>query len=155
MSSATHVSDLTEREREKLRRTGELGERICRRYFANVPDAIDSATLQEALHAWQRDPSPQKPTANQVATGMGVLFGLALRRRFALQWRVVSDAFGTDLCLYCAVPDKEHAEIIISPLQIVAKRMDETEPWVEETYRSLCDQLQDWQVPDADAASAP
>ncbi len=147
MPETTHVSELTDSEAVWLQQNTELGLRICRHYFPDVAEIIDCAALDDVFVEWQSYPVAQKPTANQIASGLGVLFGLVFMRRFALEWRVVTDQFGTNLSLYRSQPGTRQTEVIVSPMHMVAKRVKETGRWFEGTFGAMCKQLAEWKVP--------
>jgi hypothetical protein len=73
-----------------------LGEKICCHYLHDVR-AVTLESLDRTLESWFSDGSAFKPSPNQVALGIGSLFGELLCKEFGCRWVVVTDGNGCDL----------------------------------------------------------
>jgi hypothetical protein len=116
------VRDLTAEEGARLQtsRDGltELGEGLG----LPVPENDDErlALCDEIIRWWHREPEEQRIDPNVVIAVVGIAMGDVLASEFGLIWKIVMDAFGTDLALWRA-----KGQIVISPINSVAKRFAE------------------------------
>jgi hypothetical protein len=117
--SSFQLSDLTASDREALSRELLLGERICCHYLHDE-QAATLESLDRTLDLWFSDESSLKPSPNQVALGIGSLFGELLCKEFGCRWVVVTDRNGCDLAAL-HIQSAWH----FFPRHSVAKRLNE------------------------------
>ena len=91
---------------------------------------VDPAAHSSPLHAcdamlcaWRAAPKDHRPDQGDVIHAVGVLLGDAVKERCGATWMVVTDPFGTSMSLVRASP-----QIILSPIDAVAKRIDADGP---------------------------
>jgi hypothetical protein len=110
------IRDLTPDERSWVADRTSLGDRIVQRY---APDsaAINLGTLDAAFRAWAADVSPAF-SDDEIAEGLGALFGSHLTRHLGVRWVVVTDEHGVDLAVRHDASESE-----VYPLDAVGKRL--------------------------------
>lgn len=82
----------------------------------------DAAEACDAVVRWWHDqPGDDRPDFETTCNILGVALGELLRAAFPiLQWKMVSDGFGTSLALWNPSP-----QVILAPIDSVMKRLDE------------------------------
>src|SRR5262245_15437644 len=60
------------------------------------------ALCDEMIRWWHCEPQEQRIDANRIVNLVGVAMGDVLAREFGLAWKIITDAFGTDLGLWRA-----------------------------------------------------
>ena len=92
-----------------------------KRLFSKKPDAIDP---------------------NTIALCFGVVLGDHLIASTPLEWKIVTDEFGTDLMLYALGSAEQHSDIVTSPVSMVAKRIENRESnWLKPTFEDLTNDI--------------
>jgi hypothetical protein len=95
------------------------GIRICESYGAAHKELLSTYDLDQVFKAWKKDERTDKVTVTEIVNGLGCLFGNLMCIEFGLQWKTITDDFGTGLVL---IHSKSSWETY--PLDFVAKRVD-------------------------------
>jgi hypothetical protein len=133
------IRDLTSEEEARLQTSRDGLTKLGESLGLPVPEDDDErlALCDELIRWWHREPEEQRIDPNVVITLVGITMGDVLAREFGLAWKIVTDAFGTDLGLWRA-----KGQIVISPINSVAKRFaDERDGFVVEYCGALRAQL--------------
>lgn len=84
---------------------------------------------------WHTLPGDDRPDANTLVMIVGIALGDALAAELGLEWKIVTDAFGTDLGLWRGAPK----QIILSPTHSVAKRFQgSADGFVADLFDQIC-----------------
>lgn len=87
--------------------------------FFNSGDATE--VCDQVIRWWHSQPEGDRPDYDAAANILGVAMGDLLLSAFPqLEWRFITDAFGTSLGLWCGQP-----EVIAAPLDSVLKALQE------------------------------
>lgn len=92
---------------------------------AGIPTPAPSRRLDaadELIRWWHRQPRDVRPDPNLIVNAAGVALGDALAAAGGLEWKVITDSFGTDLGLWWRL-GKGH--VILAPTHSVAKKFAE------------------------------
>lgn len=112
------------------------------------------AQLHATYDAWYRSAScgsfvgklfkRSRVSTDQIVAAIGVGLGDDIVKRTALEWRLITDAYGTELGLFAAASDGEHSHVVFHPMSFVAKRIESGAiDWLEPTAGSVIEQLND------------
>lgn len=131
-------------ERQWIREQEAAGRKVASRYasvFENT--TITTDLLDEVFAAWSSDSSPERPDADRVAEGLGVLFGQNLVSSLGMEWVKVEDAQGSDFGVRLV-----GYELISFPIAAVHKRIASGEVGfftnVHEVIRSMIDNKEEY-----------
>jgi hypothetical protein len=133
------VRDLTSQEEARLQTSREGLTKLATGLGLPLPqdDEERLALCDELIRWWHREPQGQRIDPNVVVTVVGIAMGDVLAREFGLVWKIITDAFGTDLGLWRA---KGH--IVLSPTNSIAKHFaDESDGFVVNHYAAFRAQL--------------
>ncbi len=87
---------------------------------AATPVRADSVEAADNLiRAWHALPETCRPDANQIVNAAGVALGDALAADLRLEWKIITDAYGTELGLWWT---NGRASVILAPTHSVAKQ---------------------------------
>ena len=101
----------------------------------------------ELIRWWHRQPADDRVDPNLIVSAAGIALGDALAKEFRLEWKIITDSFGTDIGLW-----RERGHIVLSPTHSVAKRFSECpDGFVELLSRELRDGLRGMDNGKADA----
>ena len=88
--------------------------------FFNSGDAAEVG--DQVVRWWHNQPEGERPPFDAAASILGVAVGDLLISAFPqLEWRYITDAFGTSLGLWHASP-----EVVAAPLDATMKRLEES-----------------------------
>jgi len=139
------VRDLTEEEEAWVQAERDGLTKLAGAIGFTLPQNDDErlALCDEIIRWWHCEPRDQRIDAHRVVNPIGVAMGDVLAREFGLAWKIVTDAFGTDLGLWRA-----KGQIVLSPVHSVAKRFaDESNGFVVSLCGAMRAQLRsmgDW-----------
>ena len=101
--------------------------------------ATDTGPLRTAdavIQHWHSLPQPQRSDPNTVVNAAGVALGDALAKKHGLQWKIITDAFGTDMGVWCGGDNEQN--VVLSPTHSIAKRFaDSPDGCVVQLFDSL------------------
>jgi hypothetical protein len=84
---------------------------------AAIPPSDPLRTTDALIRWWHQQPDSARPDPNGIVNAAGVVLGDALATACNLEWKIITDAYGTDLGLWRAA-----GNIVLSPTHSVAKR---------------------------------
>lgn len=133
------VRDLTAEEEARLQTSRDGLAKLGEGLGLPMPENDDErlALCDEMIRWWHGEPEEQRIDPNVVIAVIGIAMGDVLAREFGLTWKIVKDAFGTDLGLW-----RGKGQIVITPINSVAKRFaDESDGFVVDYCGALRAQL--------------
>jgi len=87
---------------------------------AATPAPADPVEAADTLiRAWHALPESCRPDANEIVNVAAVALGDALAAKLGLEWKIITDAFGTDLGLWWT---NGRGNIVLAPTHSVAKK---------------------------------
>jgi len=114
----TQIHPFSNADRQWLARSLERGRAICTHYSAE--SGLDAAALDRVFVLWAGSSSQASEfTADDVASGLGSLFGELLQRSFSFSWVQVEDEYGREPALL-----EEKTGSIVMPVNAVYKRIE-------------------------------
>jgi hypothetical protein len=114
--------DLSASEIQSLAESRESLSRLAINANLTVSDSSDPLEVcDQLLRWWHRLPAEVRPDANLLVNAIGITLGDKLAKELSLEWKIVTDTFGTDLALWRTVQGRN---IILSPTHAVAKRFE-------------------------------
>lgn len=119
------AADLNDDEREWLDlQRGGMGFFLEAAGVGLPDDSIDARlrACDDLIRWWHTLPADDRPDANDIVNVVGVAFGDVLAAELDLEWKIITDAFGTDLGLWWSNPGNSEARIVLSPTHTVARR---------------------------------
>ena len=81
--------------------------------------------LLDALRgSWLLDQRADRPSHEDVVSGVGLAFGVLLAERLAMEWCLIEDSFGEDISMvkFNSRPDQPWVKLSVPPFNYVAKR---------------------------------
>jgi hypothetical protein len=114
------ADDLNPAEIQMLDENRQSFKRLANAQLSNSADPLQ--VCDDLLRCWHQLPVAERPDANLLVNAIGVTLGDKLASELALEWKIVTDTFGTDLALWRA---DQGRHIILSPTHSVAKRFAE------------------------------
>ncbi len=113
------VDELLPEAKNWISRCLTLGLETCEFYGTSMKNSQRPSDLDIVFKKWKLDTSPEKIAPNGIINGLGILFGELMIEQFRLEWRIVTDDFGTEFALIFPGTSRE-----IYPRDFVAKRID-------------------------------
>jgi hypothetical protein len=113
----TKIIDLTADERDQIKENISAGIKICKTFMVSNSEMITAQDLDICFQKWAEQTS--KFTHEEIANGLGSLFGEILATEFGLSWKMVEDDIGKEIALL----DEESGSIIF-PINTVWKRIE-------------------------------
>jgi len=114
----TQIHPFSNADRQWLARSLERGRDICTHYSAE--SGLDAAALDRVFLLWADSSSHASEfTSDDIANGLGCLFGELLQRSFSFSWVQVEDEYGREPALL-----EERTGSIVMPVNAVYKRIE-------------------------------
>lgn len=112
------IHQFSNSDRQWLSKSLSRGHEICEHYLSGK--TLDAAALDRVFVLWagQAD-SPKKFSTDDIAEGLGSLFGELLQRKFAFAWCRIEDRYGNEPALL-----DEATGSIVMPINAVLKRIE-------------------------------
>jgi hypothetical protein len=88
---------------------------------AHLPIAPPLETADALLRWWHKQPEATRIDPNIIVMAIGVALGDALAKACRLEWKIITDPFGTDMGLWGG-----DRGIILSPTHTAAKKLAES-----------------------------
>ncbi|PKL50309.1 MAG: hypothetical protein CVV42_03375 [Candidatus Riflebacteria bacterium HGW-Riflebacteria-2] len=115
----TQIHPFSNADRQWLARSLERGRAICT-HFKLLETSRDAAALDQAFLLWARSPAGAGQfSADEIADGLGSLFGELLQRQFNFSWCQIEDQHGREIALL-----EETTGSIVMPVNAVHKRIE-------------------------------
>lgn len=114
----THnIKELNEKEKTWLSISLATGRKIVQQLTGSPKPAISPENLDQVFLAWSKQPSSF--SHEEIANGLGCLFGELLREHFHFSWKIVDDNYGSE-----AATIDEKTGSIVFPVNTVWKRIE-------------------------------
>ncbi len=139
------AEDLTPAEHAWLRQQREsLAQQLKAAAIKPRPGTRPLDPCDDLIRAWHAAPVPQRPDANALVLAVGVALGDALAKELGLEWKIITDAFGTDMGLWHVPASGKAGNIILSPTHSVAKQFaDNPDGFVVLLFDKMVPQVRD------------
>lgn len=135
----TQIHPFSNADRQWLARSLERGRTICTHYSAE--SGLDAAALDRVFVLWAGSSSQTSEfTADDIASGLGSLFGELLQRSFSFNWVQVEDEYGREPALL-----EERTGSIVMPVNAVYKRIEpelQKQPFFEPMWQMIAAHLE-------------
>jgi hypothetical protein len=117
----TTIKELQPRDHNWITTNAEKGRKICEHYGIPSASQISPKIFDKVFQTWWNDKGNDRVSENDIVNCLGCLFGEYMRMKFGMEWKIITDKYGTDLALQV-----EHGENIVevAPLSFVAKRVE-------------------------------
>jgi len=141
------VEELTPAEEQWLAQQRETARLICDRYLDEsvaAPPSIDQ--VHRAYDAWNRSRTKKlrlrkDAHPNDVCLALGVAFGDHIRDALEMDWKIITDEYGTDIQLHREVDGNV---LSLPPTNIFAKRIESGDSnWIEPLARAMIETIQE------------
>ncbi|MDN5280564.1 MAG: hypothetical protein PWR01_4529 [Clostridiales bacterium] len=130
----THqIKDFTDNETKNLAKNIQTGKKIVSQLSKN--EKITAKNLDEAFSNWARQDNEKEFSGEDIANGLGSLFGELIKTDFSFTWKMIEDDLGTEAAL---VDDTTGS--ILFPINSVWKRIEPKilqEPFFEPMWKAI------------------
>jgi hypothetical protein len=92
------IDEIRLKDRAWIEQNASRGMEICESYGITQKEP-SPADLDRVFKAWKEDQRSDKVNDTDIINGLGCLFGELMCDEFGLQWKIVTDDFGTALAL--------------------------------------------------------
>jgi hypothetical protein len=93
------------------------GRKILQKFSQTAKPPVSAELLDQAFSAWIKDTSSF--THEEIANGLGCLFGDSLQQSFPFSWKIIDDDYGSEPALV-----DEATGSVIFPVNAVWKRIE-------------------------------
>jgi len=150
MSQEIRAERLTEKELRWCDDMRKLSLDLCELYAGSRPHARPTIReIHDTYEGWLAATQPSgllrrspkgHPDANAVAIALGVALGDQIAQATGMEWKIITDAYGTDLGLFLAGLEGTYSDIVTHPMNFIAKRIvDRQSGWLFPAATSLID----------------
>jgi hypothetical protein len=123
---------------------------LCEVYAGSRPKTNPTIReIHDAYEGWLAATQPRglfrkfpkgHPDANAVAMALGVALGDQIAGATGMKWKIITDAYGTDLGLFFAGMEGTYSDIVTHPMNFIAKRIVERQSgWLVPAATQLID----------------
>lgn len=99
------------------------GLKIVKKYCKTNLEQPTPRDLDRVFQIWFYDHSLLRTSKKDIVNCLGCLFGEYLRIKYSMQWKIVTDEWGTDLALHLS----KEKTLYVFPLDLISKRIDSKE----------------------------
>jgi hypothetical protein len=128
------ILDFGRQDSQKLAQNIQLGQKIAQHY-AKTSDKLQAHHLDTIFANWAAQPAEKSFSPQQVAEGLGSMFGEILKSNFSFMWKIIEDDHGREAAL---VDDLTGS--IVFPVNSVYKRVEPeiiNTPFFKEMYAAI------------------
>ncbi|GAB4266392.1 MAG: hypothetical protein Kow0029_00010 [Candidatus Rifleibacteriota bacterium] len=130
---AHQIKEFSNSEKSKLSQDIQTGKSILDRYLQNNSEKISANLLDKAFKAWAQ--KPDEFSHEQIANGLGSLFGELIKTEFQFSWKMIEDDLGVEAALIDEITGS-----IVFPINTIWKRIEpelNTEPFFEPMFKTI------------------
>ena len=113
------ISSFSETDRTKLARNIAVGRDLCLVLTARKTGKPDAGLLDEAFQTWAALPAAGRASHEDLANGLGALFGEIIKNDFGFNWQTITDQYGSEPALIY-----ENTGSVVFPINAVWKRLE-------------------------------
>lgn len=131
------IKELNEKERTWLSLSLATGRKIMQQLTNTPKPEVTTQALDQTFLLWAKNTSSF--THEEIASGLGCLFGELLRQSFPFSWKIVDDTYGSEAALI-----DEATGSIVFPVNTVWKRIEpelQAEPIFAPMWQAITDHL--------------
>lgn len=130
----THqIKEFSEKDKTWLSLSLAQGRKIMAHFSGPARPPYEAAVLDQIFLKWVQD---QKSfTHEEIANGLGCLFGESLRETFSFTWKIIDDKYGSEPALI-----HEQTGSVVFPVNTIWKRIEpevKSEPFFEPMYNTI------------------
>lgn len=115
------ISDFSEKEKTWLAISIARGREMCLALTGHRHGPVTAENLDRIFQAWAALPEKNRASHEDVANGLGCLFGELLKADFGFVWQMIDDHYGRE----AAVIDEKTGSVVF-PVNTVWKRIEPT-----------------------------
>lgn len=112
------IMDFSENDRARLAEGLTCGRALCRQLDKQSCGPVTAASLDQVFLAWSAQPVGRRASDDDLANGLGYLFGELLKNDFGFVWQLIEDQYGCEP----AVIDEGTGSVVF-PINAVWKRI--------------------------------
>lgn len=127
---------------------------LCEAYTGRRPTARPTISeIHDAYEGWLTATAPRgllrkvpkdQADANSVVLVLGVALGDQIAEATGMEWKIITDAYGTDMGLFLAGLEGTYSDIVTHPMNLIAKRIVERQSgWLKPTADDLIRTIRD------------
>jgi len=113
------INDFSERERTRLAEGLARGRELCAKFETQQRGPVTAAVLDRVFQAWASNHAGHSIAADEVACGLGYLFGELLKTDFGFVWQMIEDRHGIEPAMVDEITGS-----IVFPVNTVWKRIE-------------------------------
>lgn len=134
----THqIKDFSEKDKTWLSMSLAQGRKILQHFAGPIKMPLHPAAFDQAFMGWVKD---QKSFSHEeIANGLGCLFGDALRDQLSFTWKIIDDKYGSEPALI-----HDQTGSVVFPVNTVWKRIEpevKAEPFFEPMYSTIASHI--------------
>ena len=130
------IYSLTDKNKQFISKNLNKAKEICNSYLNT--DRLTIAQFDELFLKWSQNKGDF--TSEDIANGLGVLFGEKLVKEFSFSWKLITDEHGTEYALV-----EDNIGSIIFPINSVWKRIEPklaTDKFFEPMWKAIQDYME-------------
>lgn len=152
MTPHVKAKPLTEAELNWCNRMRQASLALCDAYTGARPATRPSINdIHDAYEGWLTATMPRgllkrapkhQPDANTVVMALGVALGDQIAEATGMEWKIITDAYGTDMGLFLDGVEGAYSEIVTHPMNFIAKRIVERQSgWLAPSATQLIKEI--------------
>lgn len=110
------IAELTDKNKQQIANFLCKGKEICKKYI-DIDKEIAAFQLDEVFSKWSAEKA--NFSSEDIANGLGAVFGDKIVRELEFKWKLVTDEHGTEYALV-----EEYTGSVIFPINSVWKRIE-------------------------------
>lgn len=135
MNITPRIMNLSQKQLTQVSLDAAKGRNICADYAKFTSGPVSYENLDKVFKAWVEDKSTTKASNEEIASGIGCLFGELLKAEFCFGWQMIEDPYGCELALV-----DENTGSVVYPVNSVWKRIEpksDTTPFFQPMHDSI------------------
>lgn len=129
------IKDFSASESAKLSQDIQVGKKILSEFSKNASEKVNAKILDQTFKGWAESNNRKIFTTQQIADGLGTIFGELLKADFSFAWRMIEDDHGLEPALV-----DEKTGSIVFPVNTVWKRIEpeiNPRPFFEAMWKAI------------------
>ncbi len=135
-----NISDFNENDRTRLAEGLARGRELCLILEGHHRGPVNSVVLDKVFQAWAAQPAGSRASNEDLANGLGSLFGELLKNDFGFRWQLIEDQYGSEAALV-----DDNTGSVVFPVNAVWKRIDpevDCKAFFQPLYDSIASHLE-------------
>ncbi|MCP4176835.1 MAG: DUF3806 domain-containing protein [bacterium] len=116
-------TELNDEDKKSIKEYEKLGINVLNKYIgANNVSIVSFKELDMAFKTWLNDNDESRTPDNDIGNGLGIIFGIKLVESLGMEWKKVTDEYGTDFAVL-----HQNNNTMAFPVSSVFKRIESKE----------------------------